>query len=142
MADTTLSADQVINRTLIAQRGLTSYKFPTTDSVMFRTYVKGDTVGVVYSYVTGQGDGGLWWMFYDAFGNPYYAKHEAGNFNLGALKDQGAMTEQELREKEEFDALPWYEKLVRKYGLWVVGAIVVSKAVPPLIDGLIKNRKQ
>jgi hypothetical protein len=94
------SADDIINKTLIAKINVVAYSQPFITSPVYAAYKSGQTIGVVYSYVIKNGV--IWWLFYDVNKKPYYVQHKEGKFSLTSLKDQGAKTTaQKTKEKEE-----------------------------------------
>lgn len=96
----TLSADQIVEKTLIAKKKVQLKRLPTDDAKVTFTVQPGGTVGRVYSWTGGTGTSPLWWMFYDENGKTYYAKHEPGLFDITVIKEQGASTVKVNTEKE------------------------------------------
>ena len=97
----TFSADQIIDKTLIAKKKVQLKRIPSDSEKTVFTVQPGGTVGRVYSWTGGGGTSPLWWMFYDENGKTYYAKHEPGLFDIKVLKDQGGITVKEETEKKE-----------------------------------------
>lgn len=100
----TFSADQIINKALIAKKNVTAYRTPFSINKIATKYTSfkpGDFVGNVYSYV--QDGSNLHWMFYDNAKKPYYIMHEPEAFNVESLRDQGVKTTAEI-EKEKAQA--------------------------------------
>ena len=100
----TFSADQIIDKALIAKKNVTAYRTPfslTKVSTKFTSFRPGDFVGNVYSYV--KEGANLHWMFYDQNKKPYYVMHEPEAFSVEALRDQGVKTTAEI-EKAKAEA--------------------------------------
>lgn len=100
----TFSADQIVGKNLLARRPVQLKRLPSDDAKTTYTVPAGASVGVVYSWTGGQ-TSPLWWMFYDANGKTYYAKHESGAFDIDAIKDQGALdVKQEAEAKKDAES--------------------------------------
>jgi len=97
MADSTgYSVDEIVGLTLYAKRGVTMYRLPDSSSEVVRTINSGDRVGTVYSYVNRSGN--IWWQVGNGLTTDGYVLHQTGIFDIGALRDQGALTTEELLE--------------------------------------------
>lgn len=84
---------QVYDKSLFATRPIKLYRRPDSTQVVYSVQ-SGEHVGIVYSHVM---DGlSLWWMFYDKYGKPYYARHEENAFSWSALQQQGTQTAEEI----------------------------------------------
>lgn len=94
-----ISADQVVGKTLIAKTAVPLTRFAQPSAPTVYTVARGSVVGVVYSWVTTNGV--LYWAFYDANGNPYYAEHRPGRFSIDALQQQGAQTLEQIKQAQE-----------------------------------------
>lgn len=125
----TYSANDIVGKTLIAKRAVSLKREPADMSATIYTTKMGETVGVVYSYVTRNGV--VWWMFYDQNHRPYYAKQEVGVFDVGALNAQGANSLESVQEQKEAaaDPLAFYANKLIKPVVWTVVAYFVFKAV-------------
>ncbi len=139
-------ADQIVNKTLVAKRQVPVYRFPADNQKSFGSVATGQPVGVVYAWIApnpAENRSGLWWQFYDATNKTYYAPHNENWYSIDALKQQGVLSTQEIidaeKEKEDLENLPWYERLLKKYGVWVLGAVVVSAAVKGYLSRPTKN---
>ena len=124
----TINADQVIGKTLIADRNISIKRYPSASAPVVYTAKRGESVGTVYSWVK---DGTtLYWVFEDANGKPYYAEHRPGYFSLKALQDQGAQTDQDIADAAAQAANPVtyaVTKLFRPVAL-AMGAFFIIKA--------------
>lgn len=125
------NAANIVDKTLIAKKNVPVYEYPGDSKKPVGYIAAGDPVGVVYSYLPADpldDRKTLWWMFHPAtnYSKYFYAPHYEGLYDVNALKQQGVLsTEEELEEKELAD-LPWYERLIRKYGTQLaIGAGVV-----------------
>lgn len=94
------SADQIIGKSLIARKPVKLKRNRSAEAETVYTVPAGQPVGVVYSYLGGNGSP-LWWMFYDANKRAYYAMHEPGLFDIDALRDQGALSVEEETKKQK-----------------------------------------
>lgn len=138
------SAAQVIDKTLIARTRVPVYN-RVPDNTRAQTAqeighaVTGSPVGRVFSYIEADPTRGrlnLWWIFwpvsnYDSY---YYAEHKAGYYDVSALRQQGAISVKEEFEKQQNQNLPWYEKMIKEYGIWVVGAILGAAAIRGILS--------
>jgi hypothetical protein len=114
-----ITADQIIGKTLFAAKTLDKLNASLQKTGTFKP---GESVGVVYSYITRNGQ--VHWMFYDSFGKAYYIKHTADSFKFS--KDiQNALQQQQMKEEKEIiaqkGAVPYY---IEKYGKYVLIAFV------------------
>lgn len=132
------NADDIIDKTLIAQRRLPVYndiprRGETPKVVGYTT--AGKPIGVVYSYINAdpaQNRPNLWWMFWPGtgYGGVYfYIPHNQGDFDVNALKQQGVLTLEEQRALEEEQNKEWYEKIVDRIipigvGVLLAGAVI------------------
>jgi hypothetical protein len=78
----TITADRVINKSLYAKGVVNVYNVP--GGAVARVINDGGLIGVVYSYVTSNGE--VYWQFYNPYGVPYYVKHDS-NLSLPGLND-------------------------------------------------------
>lgn len=141
--DATFSAADIVDKTLTARTAVKVYYDATDKAVAFGSVAAGEPVGVVYSWLDpapSQGRSGLWWMFRNSTGVFYYAPHASSNFDISELKKQGVITIAEKVKDADLAALPWYEQLIKKYGIWLIAVPVVGVIAPPLINNLFKNR--
>lgn len=146
------NAGDILNKTLIAKVGVPVYRQPVDGSKPFGTVKAGQPVGVVYAWLDPKPPerAGLWWSFYDGFNQTYFTPHKENIFDVNALRQQGVISTeekvQEEQEKEDLENLPWYERLIKKYGTTVVlallGAAVIkgyfSRPSAPAAQTLVK----
>lgn len=132
---TIYSASDIIGKTLIAKTKVNIYRNPTDNSELLGYVNAGQPVGVVYSYLEPsaiQNRSGFYWAF-NQNGIYYYSKQDPGLYDVSALKQQGVLTTSEKvaaeLEAAKQAALPWYENLIRKYGIWVVITIIAATAI-------------
>lgn len=135
------SAADIIGRTLTAKKTINVYKFPVDDSELLGQIHPGQTVGVVYSYLDaapGANRSSLFWMFAPdpLGGNYFYTRHQEGDYDVSALKQQGVLTTQEkakaAAEKAKYENMAWYEKALKQFLPYALGAVVVVSLVPQL----------
>lgn len=125
-------ANQIIGKTLFAAKPVPIKRYPSSSSPVVYTAPTGAAVGIVYSWVM---DGiEMYWQFYDANGKAYYAKQATGYFSLTALKDQGAQTVLEVKQAQEEQNKPWFEKL---FGTIGGGVGATAKTAILVIAGIL-----
>jgi hypothetical protein len=132
----TYTANQLLDKTVIAAKDTKVYSNASGKGTLVATIKAGQPIGKVYSYLKPDSkntDGRGWLMFEGAYNKPYYAPNEA--VSSTGLKDQGTLTvTQELKKEEDAklkDDSP-FEYYLKKYGLTallVVGGIVVVSGV-------------
>jgi len=116
----TFSADQIINKTLIAKQPVQIKRLPLDSAPAVYTVAVGQPVGSVYSYLEpGPGQSLLYWMFYDSNNRPFYAEHKEGRFSIQSLTDQGAVTTEELTRQEKEKNETFAQKL-EKYAKYIL----------------------
>jgi hypothetical protein len=139
--DNLFSADQVIGKTLVAQKRINVRTLPeTTATVLFITE-PGQTVGTVYSYV--QRSGKVWWQIELSDKKSGWCQHNQGWYSLRALKQQGAKTvSEQVKEKEEkeksltdkfgdfFAPTGTFLKYAIPIGAFIIGFILIDKFLP------------
>lgn len=128
----TYDVGDIIGKTLIARIKVAVYRTPVDSATPMGYVAPGSPVGVVYSYLlpnVNYGRSKMYWVFYDAQQQQYYTIHDPAFYDLTNLKQQGVLTVEEKLAAEELAAAPWYERLIRKYGIWILGAVVVAGAV-------------
>lgn len=120
-----VSRDQIIDKTLIAKNPVPLYPSAKVDKNKIIAIVEpGKPVGVVYSWVGGDGGKPLFWMFYVKTGGiekAYYAEHKENAFNLPALQEQGVKTTQEEIKEKEDQNKSTSDKIfdyIKKYAMW------------------------
>lgn len=139
------NASEIIGKTLIAARPVDLKRLPYDASPAVYTAARGQSVGVVYSYLLpGPGRANLYWVFNDKFGNSYYAKHEAGAFSLTALTDQGAQTTLQVTQAaaaaaaaqniKDLSIIDYIKLNAGKLLLIVSGAWVLKSVLPEVIN--------
>lgn len=152
----TLSANQVVGKSLVAAKKVALYRLPQEGAKVIYTASANETVGTVYSYVGGNG-APLWWMFYDQNQKAYYVKHDPEAFRLSPLKEQGAVNvKEELEQKEAANSDSWLPSVnagetienIKKYagyalmGVAGIGLLYVAYriAIPQPRYGVVRIR--
>lgn len=145
MSDTIYSADQIVGKSLYSKREIGIYRnIANYYKNIAPVYVvkQGQHVGLVAGYVQKGSD--VWWMFYDSSKIPYYTLHKSGDYDLSALKEQGAKSAaqeaKEAEEKEKDKDKKWYEKLfdsIEKLGM--AGLLIGGIAAIIIYSGKGKN---
>jgi len=130
-----ITADRVINKSLYAKGSVNVYNVP--GGSVTRVINNGGLIGIVYSYVTNNGD--IYWQFYNAYGVPYYVKHDS-NLSLPGLDDILTQIKDEniTKQIQQKGAVNYY---LQKYLPWIVGAVVIA-FVFPAISKSLKNEKK
>jgi hypothetical protein len=132
------SAKNIVGKTLIAKKKVYLYISPGAKNPI-ASINPGQTIGVVYSYLSpNKNRSQLWWMFQNGI-NFVYVPHQEGSFDIKSLKDQGVIStedttkaEQEKLEKAQKGAVSYY---IEKYVPWIIAGIFAV----PLIKDLIKK---
>ena len=139
MADPILyDAGDVLDKVLVAAKTLPIYdSYPPYTYKQIGIVNKGDTAGVVYSWISQdftQNRPTLWWMFEGSDGHFYYMPHHSGDFNIDVLQAQGVQTTAEKNAPEQ----EWYQKILNQILPVVVIAVIGAAAV----KGYFSSRKQ
>jgi hypothetical protein len=132
----TFNADQIIGKYLIAKKDLRIWKTPPQPSKNIKgtiwngiTLKKGNSAGMVFSYVGGTGGEPLFWMFQTPgvnsgqIGSYFYVEHKEGNFDVKSLREQGVLTTQEIQEKKEEENKSTTDKILdtfKKFGTYIL----------------------
>jgi hypothetical protein len=97
----TFSAAEIVGKTLIAKQSIKVFNAPSykPGSLQVATVKAGQPVGVVFSWTGGKAGEPLNWQFSDG-GRFFYVQHQAGAFDVSALKQQGALTPTEKAEQQ------------------------------------------
>jgi hypothetical protein len=129
------SADQIINKTLIAAQPVAIRRAASDSAPVVYTVPVGQAVGVVYSFLLPSNNrNNLYWQFYDSAKRPYYAAHKQGMYQIKALQNQGAITVKEATEKAAPPATvqEFIGKNLRLV-IFVAAGVVLLKSVLPQI---------
>lgn len=138
----TYTADQIVGRTLIARKKIPIKRLPSKSAATVYTASPGTTVGVVYSWVNG--DGGIWWQYLDQNQKPFYTYHEPGAYDIGALGAQGVESLEQVQEQKEKDENPvgyYVTKLLKPVTFAVVGYFGI-KAVLEIMESNNRTKKR
>lgn len=100
----TFSVDQIVDKTLIAKKPVPIKRLPLDTAPTVYTVKPGETVGVVYSWVSR--DGSIWWEYYDSNKNAYYTKHEPGTYDIKSLEAQGTISLEQQQDETKKDESP------------------------------------
>jgi hypothetical protein len=92
------SADDIINKSLYAEKEVTIYSLPDKNSEIKFTVQKTQLVGMVYSWIIDDG-GQLWWLIWDGKTITGYVYHQQNTFSVLALQQQGVLTTLEKIEE-------------------------------------------
>ena len=128
----TITADKVIGKSLYAKGDVKVYSLP--GGAVTRVINDGGLIGIVYSYVSSNGE--VYWQFYNAYGVPYYVKHDT-NLSLPGLDDIITKIKDEnvAKQIEEKGAVNYY---LQKYLPWIVGAVAVALIFPAVYKSVKK----
>jgi hypothetical protein len=143
----TYSADQIIDKVLIAKKPVPVYDLPPYDKLAKQIAVvqPSQTVGTVYSYVGGTPGKFLCWQFYDKNNKAYYAAHVSGYYDVQSLKDQGALTTKEETKLKADENKSTLEKFLEDLsgGAKNVGKyILIGGAALIALNIILKNRNK
>lgn len=133
------SADDIIGKTLYGNTAVPVKRLALDSAPVAWTVPAGAAVGIVYSYLMPRPPErqGLYWMFYDPTGSPYYAEHQPGRFSFEALHAQGVKTTEEKLQAEIEKNKPLEDKLIDA-GKWIavaaIGAFAVVQLLPKLLS--------
>jgi len=133
------SVAEIVNRNLVAKRDTEIYRLPSDDAKPVYTVKAGSPIGIVVSYINKSIDKNrqfLYWQFKDQNDKYYYVRHLEGQFDVGALKEQGAITvaQQSEEKQKETDPFKYY---FNQYGK----PILIGIAVTILASTFIKSKK-
>jgi hypothetical protein len=104
----------------------------------FKTYKKGELIGVVYSHITRPE--GLYLAFLEPKalgGRTYYMLYTPTSVDTTSLKQQGVKTDEQIA-KEEADKNLYekskFEYFISKYGIWVLVTILAIPVVKTYVE--------
>jgi hypothetical protein len=139
MPDTTFYADDIIGHTLYANKPIPVYHDPYDSSVPYRTIPAGGYVGQVINFLQPSSyRTDFYWVINSAGYGQDYVRHHVGDYSIDALENAGVDTVQQQQQAAADQALKDaspIEYYLKKYGIWVVIAIVGAGAV----SGIIKK---
>ncbi len=130
--DPTYSASSIVGQTLIAKTAVTTYDEPYDNANAIGSYAPGSTVGVVTSWEDADPSDQrsvLYWQFEDANGNPYYAPHYEGEFDVQALADAGVLTTAQQTQAAADASKSTITLEFEKYAPWVIGGLLAVLAI-------------
>jgi len=133
-----ITADKVVNHLMYAKANVNAYE--PGGKIVVKTFTPGQLIGKVYSYIEINND--LYWMFYltpadyNNF-NAVYVKHDSSKLSL---PDLPAILDQIAAEKKAAiiakDGV--FSYYLQTYLPYIVGAIVVSIALPSIVKSVNK----
>jgi hypothetical protein len=133
-----ITADKVVNHLMYAKANVNAYE--PGGKIVVKTFTPSQLIGKVYSYIEINND--LYWMFYltpadyNNF-NAVYVKHDASKLSL---PDLPAILDQIAAEKKAAiiakDGV--FSYYLQTYLPYIVGAIVVSIALPSIVKSVNK----
>lgn len=128
-SDPRLTADRIIGYHLYADTTIKAYTFPGAPNTVYKTFAPGASVGKVWSFVIRAGQ--VWWQFERYPGsNDYYFIKQSTDLSLSEndYKKIIEKIEHEEAVEEEANTFKGVEYYLKKYGIWVLGALVLSGA--------------
>jgi len=135
----TYSADDIVGKSLIAKRAINVYRGNDLTQSVY-TIKPGQTVGTVVSYLMPNDSREvLYWMFNDANGRAYYTKQVAGNYDIKTIKEQGVLTLDEKKKKEEAADQTTGDKLLSLLQKGFIGAGLFYLAATAIKSSNDKN---
>jgi len=97
------NVSDLIGKTMIASRDSVSNTYDSDNAPIYAKYKKGDTIGIVYSWLKKNGD--TWLHFTNASGKNWYFNLAQKAIDSSAISQQGVLTAQqkidEAKEKEK-----------------------------------------
>lgn len=119
----TFNPDDLVGKKVIAERPTPIKTSPFDNSPIIKTIAKGQTIGTVYSYLMPvNGRTNLYWMFYDAWNQPFYTPDQSGLFNSTALEAQGVKS-YETQKNELENQNETIEDKIKNWVIWGGAAI-------------------
>lgn len=128
----TFNAADIVGKSLIAKKTIDIVRVPDDNAKSVFKVKPGETIGVVYSYLLpNQNRKNLYWMFEDSNGKAYYVEHISRNFDTEAIKQQGALTLAERKEKADAENETTGDKIFRyvKNGFLISAAAYILKTI-------------
>jgi hypothetical protein len=134
-----LTADLIVNHNLFAKTKVNGYDGTFTN---IKTVFNPGLIGNVYSYIE-RSDGTLYWMVYQTQADydnfiPTYIKHNAGQLSLPDKQIilDNLTAQQNAKELAAKGAVNYY---IEKYAPYLIGAVVLSIALPSIINATKKK---
>lgn len=125
MAGTVFNAGDIIGKTLIANKQLDVWNDVASRGKKIGVVLKGNSCGVVDSWITDRKDGTIYWAFKSPLGPDYYIAHQAGSFNVSALREQGVITTEEKIQEEKEKNQEWWERAIKGLGKIVIPVAII-----------------
>ncbi len=139
MPDTTFYADDVVGHTLYANVPIPVYHNPYDTELPYRTIPAGGYVGQVENFLQPSSyRANFYWAIKSAGYGTDWVRHHEGDYSIDALEAAGVDTveqQQQAAADAAAKAASPFEYYLKKYGIWVVVAIVGAGAV----SGIIKK---
>ncbi len=116
----TFSADQMIDKTLLAKENLIAFYGAPNSKSIFQIF-KGQNAGKVFSWTNkNTPKGQLYWEFMDSNNRPYFILHDSNKLGMSLTDQASTLSDQEkakqladdLKKKTQ-GAIPYY---IDKYG--------------------------
>ena len=149
------NVSDIIGKTLYTKQAVNVYSTvppyngskPMSDFLL-GTIPAGKPAGVVYSYLNADPANrraSLWWMFEPAsnYSRTYFIEHQAGIFDVKALREQGVISTlekiEEEKKKEEDANAPWYTKLAGQALPWIAAIVLGGIAIKAILSRPTKS---
>ena len=114
----TFNPDDIIGKKVTADRPTPVKKSAFDSAPVFKTIPKGSLIGEVYSYLLpAPGRTNLYWMFYDAWNQPFYVPDQSGLFNSTGLQAQGVKSLEDQKTQIENEGMTLEDK-IKNYVIW------------------------
>jgi hypothetical protein len=113
--------EQLVGKNLYAQKNIPILARPT-DKKPIRTISAGNLIGTLYSWIIDKKTNEIYFMFYNGK-VPFYVKHVPNSkmIDVKKLVTQGAKSDEELQAAKEDKSKSTVEKLIKKYGIYIIG---------------------
>jgi hypothetical protein len=133
----TVPVTQLYDKTIFANKDVPVFR-GNDFKKPFKTYKKGETVGVVYSHISTPN--GIYLMFLEPKalgGRSYYMLYSPAVVDKTSLKQQGVKTDQQI-DKEQADKELYekskFEYYIKKYGIWVLVTLLAIPVVKTYVQ--------
>lgn len=138
----TYSYDQLIDKTIYAQKDVKLYRLPEDNAAPIFTVKAGQPVGTLYSVLNPKsGRSGQWLMFYDSTARAYYMPVTPNTVNESELKKQGAKTTEQITKEAEEAQQIQTKGAVRYYFEKYFPLIILAAVAVPIAKALINKQR-
>lgn len=132
----TYSVDSLFGYSAYAKRPTGKYTSPNTEP--YKNANTGDFLGIIYSYIIRDG---VLWIQLDNHGDGVYKTCfvKFTDIDTNKLKSAGVKSDAQLQKDKEQANMPWYERLITKYGVYFMIGLAFISALPVIIKSAKKR---